>query len=826
MMELADRWRRVSDLLAQALDLPPAERTSFVADMVRQEPELRTDMLALWEQVRHTSSFMEEPAAGAALGALAVGDSFGPYRVVGSLGEGGMGIVHLAERDDGQFVRRVAIKRVGRAIPTPDALRRFGDEREILARLDHPNITRLLDAGVDAAGAPYLVMEHVDGTAITEHCRRRGLALPERLALFRKVCAAVQYAHRNLVIHRDIKPSNILVTSTDEPKLLDFGIARVLADAEAADATRTTNRALTLDYASPEQVRGEVVTTAGDVYSLGVLLYELLSDRRPYDIADRGLAEAVRLVCESTPARPSQVAPPDRRLELRGDLDGVVMKAIEKAPADRYGSVAELSADVSAYLAHEPVKARQPSFAYLTRKFVRRHRTGVATAALAVVSLLTGVAVAVREARIAEAHRRRAEARFEDVRRLANSVIYEFHDAIGNLPGATPARRVLVARALEYLDRLADEARDDVALKRELADAYRRMGQVQGGGAGANLGDTTGARASFEKALAIRKALAARQPVDPQDAVALALLEVDMAGLHRAMGELAAAEQSLRSAAARLESLQAAGTLAAAQRGRLAATYQRLAEAEQFQGKRDAALRSSRRAVEEAEAAAGSGPADAAMRPILAGAYHQLAVALAQQGATAEAVDRSRQARALLETALREDPLDAQQTRVLLFVLNGEGNHLWSLGDAAGALEVRRRALAVAEDALRRDPQDRWSRLAVAIAAKLLGSMLQQSNDPQAGVPYYRRALLITRAALEEDPRNGFARLEVASAEWGLAQALFTQGTSTNRVEACELLARVRRVWEGLGAKGQLPPGETAELAGMQKWHARCGPRS
>ena len=825
-MDLADRWRRVSDLLARALDLPPAERTSFVADMVRQEPALRTDMLALWEQVRHTSSFMEEPAAVAALGALAVGDTFGPYRVVGSLGEGGMGIVHLAERDDGQFVRRVAIKRVGRAIPTPDALRRFGDERAILARLDHPNITRLLDAGVDAAGAPYLVMEHVDGIAITEHCRRKGLTLPERLVLFQKVCAAVQYAHQNLVIHRDIKPSNILVTSADEPKLLDFGIARVLADAEAADATRTTNRALTLDYASPEQVRGEVVTTAGDVYSLGVLLYELLSDRRPYDIGDRGLAEAVRQVCESTPARPSQVAPPDRRLELRGDLDGVVMKAIEKAPADRYGSVAELSADVSAYLAYEPVKARPPSFAYLARKFVRRHRAGVATAALAVVSLLTGVAVAVREARIAEAHRRQAEARFEDVRRLANSVIYEFHDAIGNLPGATPARRLLVVRALEYLDRLADEARDDLALKRELADAYRRLGQVQGGGTGANLGDTTGARASFEKALAIRQALAAREPADPQDALALALLEFDVAALRRAMGDAAAAERSLRTAAARLEALERAGSLAAGQRGRLAATYQRLAEVEQFQGKGDAALQSARRAVEEAEAAAGGRPPEAALRPVLAGAYHQLAEALAQAGRTAEALDRSRQARALLEATLREDPLDAQQRRVLLFVLNGEGNYLWALGDVAAAIEVRRLALSIAEDALRRDPQDRWSRIGVAVAARSLGAVLRESNDPGGSAPHFRRALLISRAALEEDPRNAFSRLEVASAEWGLAQALITQRTPTNHVEACELAAHARSVWEGLSAKGQLPPGEAAELAEVTTWHARCGPRS
>jgi tetratricopeptide (TPR) repeat protein len=207
-------------------------------------------------------------------------------------------------------------------------------------------------------------------------------------------------------------------------------------------------------------------------------------------------------------------------------------------------------------------------------------------------------------------------------------------------------------------------------------------------------------------------------------------------------------------------------------------------------------------------------------------AYYQLAVALAQQGGTAEALDRSRQARALLETALREDPLDAQQTRVLLFVLNGEGNYLWSLGDAAGAIEVRKRALAVAEDALRRDPQDRWSRIGVAVAARALGAILLQSNDAQAGATHFRRALLISRAALEEDPRNAYARMEVASAEWGLAQALITQRTPAALAEGCALLGGVQAVWKGLGAKGQLPPGETAELADIPTWLARCGPRS
>ena len=864
------RWARVKAVFQDVFELEPAALEAALRAACEGDDGLRDDVKRLLRSHARADGPLDAPPTvegehdpetegELVAGAEAIPARIGPYRVLRALGQGGMGTVYLAERDEPGLHKVVAVKVVRRGMDTEFVIRRFRNERQILAALEHPGIARLYDGGTTEEGLPYFVMEYVDGEDLLAYCDARRLPVASRLQLFRRVLGAVQYAHQALVVHRDLKPSNILVTAEGHPKLLDFGIAKLLsprlAEGAALEETSAVGRLMTPEYASPEQVRGERATTASDVYSLGVVLYELLCGHRPYRFEGRGAAERERAVIAEEPPAPSTaagraetpgavgpgsrklptpaevserraVAPPRLRRLLRGDLDNVVLKALRKDPRERYATAAELAEDIRRHQEGFPVRALPERRWDRAAKFVRRHRAGVATAAVAVISLLTGIAVAVREARIAEAERRRAEARFEDVRRLANSVIYEFHDAIGNLPGATPARRLLVVRALEYLDRLAAEARDDLALKRELADAYRRLGQVQGGGAGANLGDTTGARASFEKALAIRQALATRQPVDPQDALALALLEFDVAALQRAMGDAATAERSLLSAAARLEALERTGSLAGGQRGRLAATYQRLAEAEQFQGKRDAALQSARRAVEEAEAAAGGRPPDAALRPVLAGAYYQLAVALAEHGRTAEALDRSRQARALLEATLREDPLDAQQTRVLLFVLHGEGNYLWSMGDVAGAIDVRRRALAIAEEALRRDPQDRWSRFGVAVAARSLGVTLRESNDPRGSAPHFRRALLIARAALEEDPRNAYARLEAASAEWGLAQALITQRTPAALVEGCESLDRVRRVWEGLSAKGQLPPGETAELAEMPKWHARCGPRS
>ncbi len=308
-MNATTRWAKVSELLSRALDLPETQRDAFLADAVRQHPTLRTEVLALFEELRSTGPFLEKPAASEERPRA---DAFGAYRVLGELGEGGMGIVYLGERSDGQYTRRVAIKRVARAAPGTDALRRFGDERQILARLDHPNIARLLDAGTDGAGVPYLVMEHVEGLPITTYCRQMKLGVRQRLELFVKVCAAVQHAHQSLVIHRDIKPANILVTPGGEPKLLDFGIAKMQGEAAAGDPTLTMNRALTLDFASPEQVRGESMTTASDVYSLGVLLYELLADARPYEVSASNLSEAVRLISEIVPPPPSRVAPSER----------------------------------------------------------------------------------------------------------------------------------------------------------------------------------------------------------------------------------------------------------------------------------------------------------------------------------------------------------------------------------------------------------------------------------------------------------------------------------------------------------------------------------
>ncbi|HEX6084137.1 MAG TPA: serine/threonine-protein kinase [Thermoanaerobaculia bacterium] len=469
-------WDEVRDLFHAASAVPPAERAPLLA---RADTGVRTEVESLLAAHDEPGAFLDRSVwqlIDAHEGERLAGSQIGPYRIVKPLGHGGMGTVFLATREGNDFTQRVALKLVrgGEAL-----VQRFRQERQILAGLDHPNIARLVDGGTTPDGLPYLVMEYVDGTPIDEFAR--DLSVAEKLRLFLDLCDAVQYAHRTLVIHRDIKPANVLVTADGTPKLLDFGIAKLALPETRPAATPT--RLMTPEYASPEQLLGVQVTTATDVYSLGVLLFELLTGKKPFDGATRTAStEAPRA---STHHR-----------ALRGDLDTILGCALEVDPSRRYGSVERLADDVRRHLSGHPVQARRPTFGYRAAKFVRRNVLVVALGA--VIAAVTAIAF------VTTLHQKQlAERRFEEVRSLARAVVYEIHDAIAPLPGSTPARELLVRRALVYLDALAEEARDNEELQLEVAGAYMKIGDVQGLPYRANLGDSTGAMTSYRKALQI-----------------------------------------------------------------------------------------------------------------------------------------------------------------------------------------------------------------------------------------------------------------------------------------------------------------------------------
>ena len=455
-------------------------------------------------------------------GALEAGPQrIGPYQIVDTIAHGGMGDVYRAVRDDDAFRKTVALKLVRGGRHSDYFQRRFRQERQILARFQHPNVATVLDGGTTEDGQPYLVMEFVEGQPITDFCAARGMGTRERLVLFRTVCGAVQYAHQNLVVHRDIKPANVLVDGHGAAKLLDFGIAKLLASGVEPEQapTATVLPMMTPEYASPEQVKGQTVTTASDVYSLGVLLYELLAGRRPYEVPADSLEGIVQAVCQTEPKAPSEAVtersgttrpagtlPPAS--ELRGDLDTIVLKALRKEPERRYRTAHELSEDLRRHLEGLPVTARADTIGYRAGKFVRRHRTAVAAAFVVSASLVAGIVTTTRQARL-------AQRRFDEARRLIHTVIFDIQPKMGAVAGTTPLRKDLIESTLQYLEALARDAGDNPALLRELSASYVQLARVQGLQGAANVGDTEAARRTLGEAEKLVERLLKLDPNGP-----------------------------------------------------------------------------------------------------------------------------------------------------------------------------------------------------------------------------------------------------------------------------------------------------------------------
>ncbi len=476
-----ERWPAVAEWFDAALDQPVEERAAWVRAAC-EEPDVCAEVVRLLRAHQASDDFLERSALDVVAEDAElsvdgkVGRHVGAYRLIRLLGRGGMGRVYLAERGDGQFEQQVALKLLRRDAYGERFLRDFLDERQILASLNHPHIARLFDGGMTAEGTPYFVMEYVEGQPIDVYCRERVCSTAERLALFKQVCSAVQYAHQNLVVHRDLKPSNILVTADGVVKLLDFGIAR-LVDPEgcAAGRTRTARRWMTPGYASPEQVRGDALKTASDVYQLGVVLYELLTGERPFDVRDKRPSEVERIICETEPRPPSSAAGLEkaRRHALRGDLDTIVLKALRKEPEERYVSVEALMGDLRRYLERRPVEARRGSSAYRFRKFVQRHRGRLAVAVLAVLLSVGAVVAIVMQKAQAERERDRAETYAQFM-----SDLFASPDPFGDRVTAQESSvEAFLARGAERArTQLADDPTLQARLLKTIAHVYQNLG--------------------------------------------------------------------------------------------------------------------------------------------------------------------------------------------------------------------------------------------------------------------------------------------------------------------------------------------------------------
>ncbi len=506
------RWHQISEIAADCLEIADAtEREAYLLRACGDDDALRERVRSVLKsdasakQLGALSRTRVASAVGAALGARDsstqnwIGRRLGAYEITSEIAQGGMGAVFKAVRADAAFDKEVAIKLIREGVgnqQSADIAARFRAERQILASLEHPNIARLIDGGSSDDGHPYLVMEYVDGQPINAYARTHHLSIAQKLALFQSVCSAVQFAHQRLVVHRDLKPSNILVTESGEVKLLDFGIAKLLepTPSELASAAPTVV-AMTPAYASPEQVKGETITTASDVYALGVILYELLTGQSPYKAKATQPLELAKEICEQEPSRPSTVVthttqptgdlPPldetaIKRLQkgLRGDLDNIVLMALRKEPARRYASVQQLAEDVRRHTENLPVSARADTFAYRGTKFVQRNRWAVLFASMAAVGLLGGIVATTYQARVARAAQAKAERHFTDIRQISNTMLFELFEEIREVPGTLKAQQSLLKKATEYLDRLAGDAADDADLLAEAGVGFGKLAQL------------------------------------------------------------------------------------------------------------------------------------------------------------------------------------------------------------------------------------------------------------------------------------------------------------------------------------------------------------
>jgi non-specific serine/threonine protein kinase/serine/threonine-protein kinase len=767
---------RVGELLEKAIGLSGEARARYLDQACGGDSGLRHEVESLIAAHEQAGSRFLNEAPDAALAVAAdgapvrAGRRIGPYLLTAQIGQGGMGEVFAAVRADGQYEKTVALKLVRGGYASAFVLERFRTERQILAGLDHPNIARLLDGGTSEEGIPYLVMELVEGTPIDAYCEARRLPVAERLALFRRVCDAVQYAHRRLVIHRDIKPGNILVTQEGMPKLLDFGIAKILDPSGSTEAT--VLRPMTPEFASPEQVAGEPVTTATDVYSLGVVLYWLLVGCSPYGAGTGDSpARLSRAIGSLEPRRPSAAA---HRNELRGDLDEILLKALRKEPDRRYGSVEQFSEDIRRHLEGLPVEARKGTWSYRAGKFLQRHRAGVAAAALLLATLMAGVVTTLHEARVAEASQRRAEARFNDVRKLANSLLFEINDALIDVPGATRGRQLILQRSLEYLDSLATESGNDPALLRELATAYSRIAVLQGNPSESNLGDVKAALASVQKALEMRQSLVRIDPQGRKDRLALATVYIDYADMQlNAAGNARQGFEYARKAAAMLEAEVAAAPddpkiLAQAVRG-----YKLLGSIQVGEG------------------------------------------LIGRVGTVSGGVADLKRALALNQPRFRLTPADLDVPRKQALVDALLGDALFRLGDYVGAEGHYRGA----RDALQLlDPAGARSNLALnsaILTSKIGDALIEQHRDAEA-LSHYAKAAGAESRLYAAEPRNevfhrsastGLADFGVGLIMAGrtgegldrLHEALALLQTEPSRAPLVDTLRGIYHVWIGAG---------------------------
>jgi serine/threonine protein kinase len=744
-----ERWDQVKTLFAEALEREPGERERFLEEAC-QDASIRAEVASLLQAHDESGTFISQPAieqtglASEHAPEAWLGRRLGAWRIIGEIGRGGMSRVYKAVRDDAEYEKEAAVKVLRPGLDNDSLLKRFKVERQILARLSHPNIAHLLDGGATEEGAPYLVMEYIEGEPIDAYCDARHLNVEQRLDLFRTLCAAVHYVHQHLMVHGDLKGGNVLVTNNGVLKLLDFGIAKLLNPSvvmrDDAQAPATGFVALTPEYASPEQIRGEPITTASDVYSLGVMLYRLLTGELPYKVESGSSWKLATQILEHDPAPPSSTAeqggPEHRKFAraLAGDLDNIVLKALKKAPSERYTSAEQLAEDLRRYLRGFPVQARPDTTTYRIRKFARRHRSAVAATALFAVALIGGIIATSWQAYVASQERARAERHFKEVRELSTVYMVDVYDAVAKLPGGTAARKLLVENSRKYLDALEQEAGNSPEVLRDLALAYERLAEVQGDYMGASVGDTQAAVDSYRRALELRRALVALTPTAEAKSASLrshVTLSEMLAGQSKTEEALEVAREGVRLA----DELLSGRTISDDDRSRARGAYLnygwQLGMLGDVEHGLPLLLKAKFLAEQQATAHANDTTAQVDLAVVVGRIGNVYMEGVEQPDKALPWYERTSR---ILEPLAAANPLDAGLQRASAFALTTIGEIQNKLGRPAEALVNHQTALARIQKLRDADSEDNFTPLAVAY-------VLNQVSDSQLQLREFDAAL-------------------------------------------------------------------------------------
>lgn len=799
-----DRWSLIEEIFQGALERPPAERKHFVEKACENDKDLLPEIEALLESDNDAESVLRSLIADdlkevAHTSHLSETDlQLGPYHLVRELDSGGMGVVHLAVRSDDHYFQVVAIKMIRKGQDSPELVHRFRMERQILASLNHPGIGTILDGGETKDGRPFIVMEYVEGQPITLASQSRGLSIRQRVELFRSLCSAVHYAHQKLIIHRDIKPSNVMVTPDGMVKLIDFGISKPLApESVPGDNSTTGIRRMTPDYASPEQIQGKQLTTATDIYSLGVLLFELVTDSRPYTLNNLSVVAADQVVSEQSGKKPSS-APgisSEARKELSGDLDRIILKAMELDPSRRYLSVQHFDDDLLRYLKGKPISARKTTPAYVVSKFVQRHKVSVLTACTIAIALSCLVLLYIRQSRS-------VDRRVKEVRTLADSAISDMTDKLQHSSASTETQAAVFQSALTHLDELRKTTGNDPRLLLELSKAYMRVGDLEGSPLVANLGKSQTAVTSYREASRTALEAHARMPGDESTQAVIESYQ-RLGGIELFLGNLHEANDNYQQALTWARNFWQRKPDDPVRKRLLAASYAGIGGVSLSGLKPDEAL-AGYSAAFQVFGGSPTGVEDHDRMSI--GLYRGKASTLNELGKQSEALETNRTGVAMAEMLVQRFPTSSQDQRALFlayeeFILPLAGRDALNVSDSSQAQVYARKALAIAQTLVKADNKNIQAQFDLSLAYTSMGDAFRQSNrDIASG--WYRKSIALTK---QLSPLYGSgARHLLAIRNEALAEVLVKKEDAPERLRLLQEANLARQELAGTSPHGLL----------------------